>query len=259
MSSKAYRSKRVYRGLNLTYARVSMNKISVSLIIVLVASLSALSQEGGAVASPPASTSAASQASSTNTPWFSQRYPRYEMRPDDSFDVTFEITPEYNQTVIVQPDGYVSMRSVGDIRVEGLTVSQVTDKLREAYGKILNHPMISIVLKDFAKPYFIVDGQVKNPGKFDLRDDTTVVQAIAVAGAFLPSAKHSQVVLYRRVSDQWTQATLLDVKKMENDHNLSEDVHLQPGDMLFVPKNRISKIAPFIPSANVAMVPGKTF
>jgi polysaccharide biosynthesis/export protein len=236
-----------------------MNKISVSLIIVLVASLSALSQAGGAVASSPASTSAASQASSTNTPWFSQRYPRYEMRPDDSFDVIFEITPEYNQTVVVQPDGYVSMRSVGDIRVEGLTVSQVTDKLREAYGKILNHPMISIVLKDFAKPYFIVDGQVKNPGKFDLRDDTTVVQAIAVAGAFLPSAKHSQVVLYRRVSDQWTQATLLDVKKMENDHNLSEDVHLQPGDMLFVPKNRLSKIAPFIPSANVAMVPGKTF
>jgi len=37
------------------------------------------------------------------------------MRPDDSFDVIFEITPEYNQTVVVQPDGYVSMRSVGDI------------------------------------------------------------------------------------------------------------------------------------------------
>jgi hypothetical protein len=71
--------------------------------------------------------------------------------------------------------------------------------------------------------------------------------------------KHSQVVLYRRVSDQWTQATLLDVKKMENDHNLSEDVHLQPGDMLFVPKNKLSKIAPFIPSANVAMVPGTMF
>jgi polysaccharide export outer membrane protein len=242
-----------------------MNKILVYVVVTLTASLLAFGQEGGGVPSPPASASVpasaptSSQASSANTPWFSQRYPRYEIRPDDSFDVIFEYTPEYNQTVVVQPDGYVSMRSIGDVRVEGMTVSQVTDKLREAYGKILNHPLISIVLKDFAKPYFIVDGQVKNPGKFDLRDDTTVIQAIAVAGAFLSSAKHSQVVLYRRISDQWTQATLLDVKKMENDHNLAEDVHLQPGDMLFVPKNKLSKIAPFIPSANVAMVPGKTF
>jgi polysaccharide export outer membrane protein len=255
MSSKANRSKAACPGLTLAYAGVAM-KISVSLIIVLVSSLLALGQESASVASAAAaSTSAPPQASSTNTPWFSQRYPRYEMRPDDSFDVIFEITPEYNQTVVVQPDGFVSMRSVGDIRVEGLTVSQVTDKLREAYGKILNHPMVSIVLKDFAKPYFVVDGQVKNPGKYDLRDDTTVVQAIAVAGAFLPSAKHSQVVLFRRVSDQWTQATLLDVKKMENHRNLAEDIHLQPGDMLFVPKNRFSKISPFIPNGNVSMVP----
>jgi len=233
-----------------------MNRIFVSLMIVLVGSLLALGQESSGVASAPAaSTSAPVPASSTNTPWFSQRYPRYEVRPDDSFDVIFEITPEYNQTVVVQPDGFITMRSVGDIRVQGLTVSQVTDKLREAYGKILNHPMVSIVLKDFAKPYFVVDGQVKNPGKYDLRDDTTVVQAIAVAGAFLPSAKHSQVVLFRRVSDQWTQATLLDVKKMENNRNLAEDIHLQPGDMLFVPKNRFSKIAPFIPNGNVSMVP----
>jgi polysaccharide export outer membrane protein len=232
-----------------------MKRILVCVTVLLAASLSALGQQGAAPASTPATNSATAQPSAPNTPWFSQRYPRYEIRPDDSFDVVFEYTPEFNQTVVVQPDGYVSLRTVGDIRVEGLTVTQVTDKLREAYGKVLNHPMISIVLKDFAKPYFIVDGQVKNPGKFDLRDDTTVVQAIGIAGAFLSSAKHSQVVLYRRVSDQWTQATLLDVKKMEGDHNLSEDVHLQPGDFLFVPKNRLSKIAPFLPSANIAMVP----
>jgi polysaccharide biosynthesis/export protein len=231
-----------------------MNRISVCLTVILAASLLTFGQQSGSVASPPAAAVSAS-AQTTNTPWFSQRYPRYEIRPGDSFDVTFEYTPEFNQTVVVQPDGYVSMRSVGDVHVIGLTVSQLTDSLREAYGKILNHPMVSVVLKDFAKPYFIVDGQVKNPGKYDLRDDTTVVQAIAVAGAFLPSAKHSQVVLYRRVSDQWTQAKLLDVKKMEGDHNLSEDIHLQPGDMLFVPKNRFSKIAPFIPNANVAMMP----
>jgi polysaccharide biosynthesis/export protein len=203
--------------------------------------------------SPETATAAPQQA--TNRPWFSQRHPRYEIRPGDVFDLVFEYTPEFNQTVTVQPDGYVSLRSVGDIYVVGQTVPQVTSSLGNAYGKVLNHPMVSVLLKDFEKPYFIADGQVGHPGKYELREDTTVVEAIALAGGFLPSAKHSQVVLYRRVSDQWSQAQLLDIKKMQSERNLSEDLHLQPGDMLFVPKNRLSKVMPFIPTSSLSMVP----
>jgi protein involved in polysaccharide export with SLBB domain len=81
------------------------------------------------------------------------------------------------------------------------------------------------------------------------------VEAIAQAGGFLSSAKHSQVVLYRRVSDQWSHAQLLDIKKMQDGHDLSEDVHLQPGDMLYVPKNRLSKMMPFIPTSSLGIVP----
>jgi protein involved in polysaccharide export with SLBB domain len=54
------------------------------------------------------------------------------------------------------------------------------------------------VLKDFEKPYFVAGGRVARPGKYDLRGDTTVSQGIALAGGFLDSAKHSQVVLFRR-------------------------------------------------------------
>jgi len=64
-------------------------------------------------------------------------------------------------------------------------------------------------------------------------------------------AKHSQVVLYRRVDDNWTSAQLINVKKMEADRNLREDPFLHPGDMLFVPKNALSKIKPFIPSSGI--------
>jgi len=111
------------------------------------------------------------------------------------------------------------------------------------------------LLKDFERPYFIADGQVGHPGKYDLRGDTTVIQAVAIAGGLQNSAKHSQVVLYRRVNDDWIEAKLLNVKKMENSRNLSEDMHLKPGDMIFVPKNRISKIQQFIPSYGFNMTP----
>ena len=235
-----------------------MKKLFICATAMLVLCLFALGQDDKtSVVSSPASAQAPATASASagSTPWFSQRYPRYEIRPSDIFDVNFAYTPEYNQTVTVQPDGYVSLRDAGDVYVVGQTVPQVMDKIRDAYGKTLNHPLISIVLKDFQKPYFIADGQVGHPGKYELRDDTTLTQAVAMAGGFLSSAKHSKVVLYHRISDQWTQATLIDVKKMESQRNLSEDVHLRPGDMLFVPKNGFSKVAPFIPTANLSMVP----
>jgi polysaccharide export outer membrane protein len=142
------------------------------------------------------------------------------------------------------------MKPVGDLHVSGLTLPQLTNALEKQYAKIVYRPSITIVLKDFEKPYFVADGQVARPGKYDLRGDTTVTQAIAMAGGFLSSAKHSQVVLFRRASDEWVEAKLIDVKKMENKRNLSEDLHLQPGDMLFVPKNKYSKIESFIPRAS---------
>jgi len=231
-----------------------MNRIWIYVLAVLLASGLAFSQDNKAAISPAAPSQTSATAKSTDGPWFSQRHPRYEVRQGDIFDVAFEYTPEFNQTVTVQPDGYVSLRDVGDIYVAGKTVPQVTDAIRDAYSKVLNHPMISVVMKDFQKPYFIADGQVLHPGKYELRDDTTLVQGIAMAGGFLPSAKHSQVVLYHRVSDEWTQAKLVDVKKMESDRNLAEDLHLQPGDMVFIPKNRISKLMPFIPTANLSMI-----
>src|SRR5437016_3580922 len=81
----------------------------------------------------------------------SQRYPRYELRADDVLDISFEFTPEFNQTVTVQPDGYITLRGVGDRYVAGMTVPEITETIRTAYGKILNNPAIAIVLKDFDK------------------------------------------------------------------------------------------------------------
>jgi polysaccharide biosynthesis/export protein len=182
---------------------------------------------------------------------FHDRYPRYKLRSGDVFDISFELSPEFNQTVSVQPDGFITLRGVGDVHIAGQTVPELTSTIRSAYGKILHEPLISITLKDFEKPYFIADGQVGKPGKYELRGDTTLTEAIAMAGGFQDSAKHSQVLLFRRVSDQWTSAQLINVKKMHSEKNLKEDPLLHPGDMVFVPKNRLSKIKPFLPTSSV--------
>jgi polysaccharide biosynthesis/export protein len=205
-----------------------------------------------AAGSTLASTRTASAPGSENHPQFQHRDSRYRLAPGDTFDINFDLSPEFNQqAVMVQPDGFVTLHGVGDVKVQGETVPELTQTLRTAYGKILNDPNISVVLKDFQKPYFIADGQVARPGKYELRADTTLSEAVAMAGGFLESAKHSQVVLYRRVDANWTSAQIINVKKMENEHNMTEDPFLHPGDMLFVPKNKVSKIKPFIPNSNV--------
>src|ERR1700677_4380622 len=196
----------------------------------------------------------ASVASTTDTKsdaQFQTRNPPYAIVSGDTFDVNFELSPEFNQTVTVQPDGFITLKGVGDVHVAGETVPELTQTLRSSYDKILNDPLISVVLKDFEKPYFTASGQFMRPGKYDLRGNLTLTEAIAMAGGFNETAKHSQVLLFRRVNDQWLEAKIFNVKQMMKDGKLGEDPTLRPGDQLFVPKNMLSKIKPFIPNAGV--------
>jgi polysaccharide biosynthesis/export protein len=201
-----------------------------------------------ASASSSSSSTPASTTSTTSNPQFEVRQPRYQLRPGDSFDVSFELSPEFNQTVAVQPDGFITLRGVGDVHVAGQNVPELTATLKKSYSAILNDPQIVVMLKDFEKPYFIADGQVAKPGKYEMRGGVTLTEAVAMAGGFTENAKHSQVLLFRRVNDQWVSAKVFNVKEMFKEGNLHEDPELKPGDMLVVPKNAISKIKPWLPS-----------
>lgn len=204
----------------------------------------------GPTAQPARQESSELDASVTHTAP-AQRYPRYLLRSSDVLQLTFPISPEYDQTVTVQPDGFISLRGVGELRVAGKSVPELSEDLKKAYGQFLHEPVITIELKDFEKPYFIAGGQFGKPGKYELRGDTTVTEAISIAGGFTEKAKHSDVVLYRRVPSGWVQAKRLNIKQMLASRNLSEDVHLQPGDFIYVPQNSLSKIRQFIPNPGI--------
>jgi polysaccharide biosynthesis/export protein len=184
-------------------------------------------------------------------PALHRRNPRYQLCDDDVLQVNFALTPDLNQTATVQPDGFITLVGVGDLHVEGQTIPEVTQSIQAAYSKTLHNPILTVRLVDFEKPYFIAGGEVGHPGKFELRGDTTLLQAVAIAGGFTEGSKHSRVWLFRRVSNDWVETKQFDMKKMLSSGNLSEDAHLRPGDMLYVPKNALSKIKRFIPVATV--------
>jgi polysaccharide export outer membrane protein len=181
-----------------------------------------------------------------NQPRFSERNPRYQIRANDVIDLTFAFAPEFNQTVTVQPDGFVALREVGDVHVQGMTVPQLTTTLRDTYAKILADPVIGVVLKDFEKPYFTAGGQVQKPGRYDMRGSTTLTDALMMAGGFNDAAKHSDVLLYRRASNDLVYVKSFNVKKLLTAGTHSEDVFLQPGDMVYVPKSASGKIREWV-------------
>jgi polysaccharide export outer membrane protein len=177
---------------------------------------------------------------------FASRYPRYEIQAGDVLEVTFKFSPELNQTVTVQPDGFVSLQEVDDLHILGQSAPEAAISVRKAYAKILHDPVVTVVLKDFAKPFFIAGGEVKSPGKYELRGDTTLAKAVQQAGGFTDASKHSQVWLYRRRPDDQIEVKVVNVKQMLAKGNLREDVRLQNGDMFFVPQNTISKLKGFV-------------
>ena len=202
----------------------------------------------------PQTLSAEPQTDTDQTGTFSQRYPQYQLHINDLLEVNFDLSPEFNQSVRIAPDGYISLRGIPPVHVEGKTVPQAVEIIKKAYAEILNNPIVSVLLKEYEKPFFIATGEVRKPGKYDLASQTTATQAVAIAGGFSADAKHSEMVVFRQVPNGWTQVATLNLKAMLNQKDLSEDLKLQPGDLIYIPKNTISKIARFIPKVDTGVL-----
>src|SRR2546429_6926048 len=177
---------------------------------------------------------------------------RYRLEPGDVLEVQFRYSPEFNQTVTVQPDGYITLEIGGDLKVAGFTIQQTReDILRQACTR-LQDPVATIVLKEFQRPYFVVAGEVSQPGKIEMRERVTAIQAIMLAGGMKETAKSSQVVVFRTINSDMAEVKLLNLKNIRRTSDLENDLTLQAGDMVFVPRDKISKIERFMKLASVA-------
>jgi len=181
------------------------------------------------------------------------RRPLYRLQPRDVVEISFTVAPEFNQSLTVQPDGYVALKDAGLVDAQGLNIAEFAEAVKKAYAGYLHDPQVAVALKEFEKPYFIVGGEVGKPGKYELRSDTTLVEAVQIAGGLTQQAKHSQVVLFRRVDGELMEARLVNLKKLLKQNDLKEDAHLRPGDLVYVPQNSISKISRFLTKPSVSM------
>jgi polysaccharide export outer membrane protein len=187
----------------------------------------------------------AMNSTTSGVPQLAERHPLYKVNIGDQLNVKFEFLPNYSEaTIDVQPDGYISLEGgVAPVYVLGDNVIQIEEKIRQAYKGIMKDPIVvTVELNSFLPPYFICWGEVMKPGKYEMKGDITLSQALGIAGGYNSMAKHSQIVLFRKVGDQWVSSQVINMKHMLYTHNLAEDMHLQAGDMIWVPQNTISKL-----------------
>jgi polysaccharide export outer membrane protein len=190
----------------------------------------------------------------TLAPSLQRRAPEYRIGRDDVLTITFPLTTEFNQTVTVQPDGFISLMDGVSLRVQGLTIPEFTEQLRTAYHSVLHDPVIGIDVKDFQKPIFTIFGQVNKPGEYELRRDTTLPEAMALGGGLAPTSR-TQVFLMRRMPG----TSQFEVKKINLRLTLQgkvveEQVYLQPGDVVFVPEKFITKFKKYVTYGGVGGV-----
>jgi polysaccharide biosynthesis/export protein len=201
----------------------------------------------GATCITPCVAQQSSPGSPSGGPVLEERHPHYVLQREDVLLVSFPLSPELNQTVTVQPDGYISLQNAGSIYAQGLTAPELVLAIKKAYTGILHDPIVNVDVEDFQRPFFTVSGQVGKPGQYELRSDITLAEAIAVAGGMtMPTAK-SQVFLFHRASKDWMEVKKIDMKDILNGKNANEDPMIQPGDMVYVPEKFIAKFRKYVP------------
>ena len=177
---------------------------------------------------------------------------RYMLHPGDVLDIQYRYTPEFNQTVTVQPDGFISLEIGGDVKVSGRNLEQVRNIILAKARTRLASPELIVVLKEFQKPYVVVAGEVATPGKLEMREKLTALQAVLLAGGFKDSAKSSQILVFRKLNNDMAEVKSLNFKTLKRTSDLENDLTLQAGDMILVPRNRISKIERYVRIASLA-------
>ena len=189
----------------------------------------------------------------------SMAYPQkdYTIMPGDTLDIKFAYHPEYNEvTLLVRPDGLISLQFAQDVRAAGLTPGKLRDVLIARLASELNKPEIVVNVKSYAEQKVYVDGEVMGPRFVDLKGFTTVMTAITQAGGLRETARLSNVIVIRKDFDGKPAATNVDLRSVIDGTDFTQNIALMPLDIVYVPKSNIGRVDKFVDEYISRVIPG---
>ena len=127
----------------------------------------------------------------------SQPDPSYRLGPEDQLRISVWDNKELTLDLVVRPDGKISMPLLQDVPAEGLTAGQLAANIQEGLSAYIVNPEVTVIVLQVNAPKYYIIGYVTRPGTYPLRGDTSVLQALALAGGLTQFASPRSIKLIR--------------------------------------------------------------
>ena len=159
--------------------------------------------------------------------------------PEDVLEVTVWRNQDLSRTVVVRPDGKISLPLIGDVQASGLNSSQVAAKIAARLTEFKENPNVSVSLKEVNSYFIFVLGEVLKPGKYPLKSYATVLQGVSMAGGFTQFASKSRMQVIRTYTNDDGKENQIRIpvpyNEMVSGNGKIENFILKSGDTIVVP------------------------
>ncbi len=162
--------------------------------------------------------------------------PENHLRAGDLLELT-DRSGGAGQRVRVSADGTIALPAVGPTPAEGLTPAELQREIHERFREDGRSVEMTAVLVERAPASFLVLGEVCNPGRFELKAPTTLVQAIRLAGGWKSEATGRQIAVFRRDRGSRLAATMVNLSAPLADRRPDPcgEIPLAGGDVVVAP------------------------
>lgn len=176
---------------------------------------------------------------------YSDQTPQYRFFPGDEVEVIVTSAPELTRTVTVGPDGRISLPMIEPVRAADRTEDELQAALVAAYSGELRAPEIEVVAKTYGSRQVFVGGEVARPGVYTMPAYVDALQAVAMAGGFLSSAKRDEVLVLSRATGENT-VRRVNLSGRAIREGVPDATALARYDVVYVPRSRIGQIGLFM-------------
>jgi polysaccharide export outer membrane protein len=141
---------------------------------------------------------------------------------------------DLTQKVPVRPDGKISFPLLDDIQAAGLTPLELKAALVEKLKQFLSDPRVTVLVEEVNSYKVYVMGEVVTQGALVLKNKTTLLQAISMAGGFTQYAKRNEITVLRRTVKR-DERIVVNYEKILSGKSPEQNLTLEPGDTVVVP------------------------
>jgi polysaccharide biosynthesis/export protein len=165
---------------------------------------------------------------------------QYLIGPGDTLQVFVWQNPDLSATVPVRPDGKISTPLVEDLVAVGKTPAQLARDMETVLGEYVRNPKVNVIVSGAQSSFNQVKviGQVKTPESIAFREGMTVLDLVLHAGGLTDFAAGNRAKLVRPNGRGKENERRIKLDDLVRKGKLSENVLLQPGDVLIVPESR---------------------